>query len=116
MTDLIGYDDFLKVDVRVGRILAAEVFKEARRPAYKLVIDFGPEIGERPVVGADHRELQGGRPRRALVLGVVNFPPKQIGRCVRKVLTLGVPDAAGHVCWWRPTRTRWSAAVFTRLG
>jgi len=97
MSDPISYDDFLKVDIRVGRIVTAEVFKEARRPAYKLTIDFGPEIGTRKSsaqITENYRveELPG-----RLVLGVVNFPPKQIGPMRSEVLTLGVPDDQGHV-------------------
>lgn len=104
MADLIGYDDFAKVDIRVGRIVSAEVFKEARKPAYKLVIDFGPEIGERrssAQITENYRveELPG-----RLVLGVVNFPPKQIGPMRSEVLTLGVPDANGHVVLVAPDR------------
>ncbi len=104
MTDLIGYDDFLKVDIRVGRIVSAEVFKEARKPAYKLTIDFGPEIGERrssAQITENYRvEDLPGR----LVLGVVNFPPKQIGPMRSEVLTLGVPDANGHVVLVAPDK------------
>lgn len=93
----IGYDDFAKVDIRVGRIIDAEVFKEARKPAYKLTIDFGPDIGRRrssAQITENYRldDLPG-----RLVLGVVNFPPKQIGPMRSEVLTLGVPDANGHV-------------------
>ena len=104
MTDLIGYDDFLKVDVRVGRIVAAEVFKEARRPAYKLRIDFGPEIGERRSSAQITENYTAEELVGRLVLGVVNFPPKQIGPMRSEVLTLGVPDAAGHVVLVAPDK------------
>jgi tRNA-binding protein len=104
MADEIAYGDFAKVDVRVGRIVEAEVFKEARKPAYKLTIDFGPEIGRRrssAQITENYRldDLVG-----RLVLGVVNFPPKQIGPMRSEVLTLGVPDAAGHVVLVAPDR------------
>jgi tRNA-binding protein len=100
----IGYDDFAKVDIRVGRIIEAEVFKEARKPAYKLRIDFGPEIGVKrssAQITENYRvdELVG-----RLVLGVVNFPPRQIGPVRSEVLTLGVPDAEGHVVLVTPER------------
>ena len=104
MSELIGYDDFLKVDVRVGRIVAAEVFKEARRPAYKLVIDFGPEIGERRSSAQITENYKVEDLVGRLVLGVVNFPPKQIGPMRSEVLTLGVPDAAGHVVLVAPDK------------
>ena len=104
MGDLIGYDDFLKVDIRVGRILAAEVFKEARRPAYKLRIDFGPEIGERRSSAQITENYKVEDLVGRLVLGVVNFPPKQIGPMRSEVLTLGVPDAAGHVVLVAPDK------------
>lgn len=104
MTDLIGYDDFLKVDVRVGRIVAAELFKEARRPAYKLRIDFGPEIGERRSSAQITENYTAEELVGRLVLGVVNFPPKQIGPMRSEVLTLGVPDAAGHVVLVAPDK------------
>ena len=104
MSDTIGYDDFLKVDIRVGRILAAEVFKEARRPAYKLVIDFGPEIGERRSSAQITENYKVEDLVGRLVLGVVNFPPKQIGPMRSEVLTLGVPDAAGHVVLVAPDK------------
>jgi tRNA-binding protein len=84
----ISFDDFLKVDVRVGRIVAVEDFPEARKPAWKLRIDFGPEIGEKrssaQIKNYARDELEG-----RLVLGVVNFPPRQIGPFVSEVLTLG---------------------------
>ena len=104
MGELIGYDDFLKVDIRVGRILAAEVFKEARRPAYKLVIDFGPEIGERRSSAQITENYKVEDLVGRLVLGVVNFPPKQIGPMRSEVLTLGVPDVAGHVVLVAPDK------------
>ncbi|WP_026792041.1 tRNA-binding protein [Pleomorphomonas oryzae] len=104
MSEPIGYDDFLKVDVRVGRIIAAEVFKEARRPAYKLRIDFGPEIGERRSSAqiTENYEVEDlvGR----LVLAVVNFPPKQIGPMRSEVLTLGVPDSNDQVVLVAPDK------------
>lgn len=104
MSDLIGYDDFLKVDIRVGRIIAAEVFKEARRPAYKLRIDFGPEIGERRSSAQITENYKVEDLAGRLVLAVVNFPPKQIGPMRSEVLTLGVPDAEGHVVLVAPDK------------
>jgi tRNA-binding protein len=100
----IGFDDFLKVDVRVGRIVSAEAFPEARKPAFKLTIDFGPEIGIKKSsaqITRNHRlEDLPGR----LVLAVVNFPPRQIGPSRSEVLTLGVPDADGEVMLVGPDR------------
>lgn len=104
MSEEIGYDDFLKVDIRVGRIVAAEVFKEARRPAYKLRIDFGPEIGERRSSAQITENYKVEELVGRLVLGVVNFPPKQIGPMRSEVLTLGVPDANGHVVLVAPDK------------
>ena len=104
MSDVIGYDDFLKVDIRVGRILAAEVFKEARRPAYKLRIDFGPDIGERRSSAQITENYKVDDLVGRLVLAVVNFPPKQIGPMRSEVLTLGVPDANGHVVLVAPDK------------
>lgn len=90
-------DDFLKLDIRVGRVTAAEDFPEARKPAYKLTIDFGSEVGikKSSVQIVDHYKKEDlvGR----LVMGVVNFPPRQIGPFTSEVLTLGVPDAEGKV-------------------
>ena len=100
----ITYDDFARVDVRVGRITRAEPFPEARKPAYKLWVDFGPEIGERKSsaqITANYglEDLHG-----RLVLGVVNFPPRQIGPVMSEVLVLGVPDAAGEVMLIAPDK------------
>ena len=93
----ITYADFDKVDIRVGRIVSAEAFPEARKPAYRLRIDFGPTIGELSSSAqlTQHyttRDLEG-----LLVVAVVNFPPRQIGPFQSQVLTLGVPDANGGV-------------------
>jgi len=94
---MITFADFERVDVRVGRIVRAEPFPEARKPAYKLQIDFGGEIGIRKssaqLTARYARESLVGR----LVLAVVNFPPRQIGPFMSEVLTLGVPDAEGQV-------------------
>ncbi len=103
-TATITFDDFLKVDIRVGRITAAEPFPQARKPAYKLTIDFGPEIGIKrssAQITVNHApdELVG-----TLVLAVVNFPPRQIGPFMSEVLTLGVPDANGDVMLIRPDK------------
>jgi tRNA-binding protein len=90
-------DDFQKLDIRVGKILEVSDFPEARKPAYKLIIDFGDEIGIKhssvQIVALYTKEQLVGK----LVLGVVNFPPRQIGPFVSEVLTLGVPDKDGNV-------------------
>lgn len=101
---LVTFDDFMKVDVRVGTIVAAEPFPEARKPAIKLRIDFGGTIGVKKSsaqITQNHRveDLVGTQ-----VLAVVNFPPRQIGPFMSEVLTLGVPDAGGNVMLIRPDR------------
>jgi tRNA-binding protein len=93
----ISYADFDKVDIRVGRILRAEEFPEARKPAYQLTIDFGPEIGARSSSAQLTRHYTRQELEGRLVLAVVNFPPRQIGPFMSQVLTLGVPDPAGGV-------------------
>lgn len=93
---MITFADFENVDIRVGRIVRAEVFREARKPAYKLTIDFGPVGLKRSSAQLTERyrpETLEGR----LVLAVVNLPPRQIGPFVSEVLTLGLPDAEGAV-------------------
>jgi tRNA-binding protein len=93
----IGYDEFRKVDIRVGTILAAEPYPEARKPAYKLTVDFGAEIGTRrtSVQITKHYQLDGLVGRQ--VAAVVNFAPKQIGKFMSEVLVLGFPDGNGEV-------------------
>ena len=100
----IAFDDFMKVDVRVGQVLAVDPFPEARKPAWKLTIDFGPDIGVKKssaqiTVHYSRDQLLGRK-----VAAVVNFPPRQIGPFMSEVLTLGVPDTDGKVMLLQPQR------------
>lgn len=100
----IAFDDFLRVDIRVGTIVAAEPFPEARKPAFKLKIDFGPAIGiKKSSAQIVARYVLEDLPGRQ-VAAVVNFPPRQIGKFMSEVLTLGFADAAGEVILFAPDR------------
>src|ERR687893_743338 len=98
---MIEFDDFLKVDMRVGRIVEVEDFPEARKPAWKLAIDFGEEIGVKrssaQVTNYSREDLEGRR-----VVAVVNFPPRQIGPVMSEVLVLGASDEEGRIILLRP--------------
>ncbi len=100
---MISFDDFLKVDIRVGKIVAVEDFSEARNPSYKLKIDFGKEIGTK-ASGAQITQYPKEELNGKLILAVVNFPPKQVGRFKSEVLTLGVQGKDGNVVLVQPER------------
>ena len=95
--DQIAFDDFMKVDVRVGQVVKAEPFPEARKPAYRLTIDFGPDIGVKRSSAQITRHYTLDELHGRKVAAVVNFPPRQIGPMMSEVLTLGFPDADGEV-------------------
>ena len=97
MTEEITWDDFMKVELRVGRVLQAEVFKEARKPAYKLLVDFGPELGQRKSSAQITQLYQPEELIGRLVVAVVNFPKKQIGPLMSECLVTGFHNADGHV-------------------
>ena len=104
MADEISFDDFLKVDIRVGRVTRAEPFPEARKPAIKMWIDFGPDLGEKKTsaqITAHYRpeDLPGRQ-----VIAVTNFPPRQIGPFMSEVLVLGLSDAEGEIVLLSPDR------------
>jgi len=97
MADTISYADFETVDIRVGTIVDAQPFPEARKPAIKLVIDFGPDVGLKKSSAQLTVHYQPDRLLGRQVCAVINFPPRQIGPFISEVLTLGMPDADGAV-------------------
>ena len=98
----IDFDDFLKVDIRIGTIVAAEEFPEARKPSYRLKIDFGPSIGVKKSCTQIAANYPIGELPGRQVAAVVNFPPRQIGPAMSEVLTLGFADSAGEVVLFAP--------------
>lgn len=100
----LSFDEFEKVDIRVGRIVQADEFPQARKPAYKLSIDFGSAMGLKTSSAQLTRHYQPAELVGKLVVAVVNFPPRQIGPFMSQVLTLGVPDESGAVVLLVPER------------
>ncbi|RUO97924.1 tRNA-binding protein [Hyphomicrobium sp.] len=98
----ITFDQFLMVDIRIGTILAAEPYPEARKPAFKLTIDFGDGVGVKQSSAQITRHYTCEELVGRQVAAVVNFPPRQIGKFMSEVLTLGFPDAAGEVVLFTP--------------
>ncbi len=97
MTPEIEFSDFLAVDIRVGQIIRVEEFPEARQPAFKLWVDFGPEIGERKTSAQVTKHYSENELLGRKIAAVVNFPKKQIGKFMSKILVLGFPDGEGDV-------------------
>ena len=104
MTDLIDFADFEKVNIRVGRIVDAQDFPEARKPAYKLWVDFGPEIGIRKTSAQVTQNYTKEELVGRMVAGVINFPPRQIDKYMSEFLVLGFPDENGNVTLVRPDK------------
>jgi tRNA-binding protein len=102
MTDTITFGDFERVDIRVGTVVDAQLFPEARKPSIKLVIDFGPEIGTKRSSAQLNVHYRPDQLIGRQVCAVVNFPPRQIGPFMSEVLTLGMPDDDGAVVLIRP--------------
>jgi tRNA-binding protein len=100
----IGFDDFLKVDIRIGTIVAAEPYPEARKPSVKLRIDFGPGIGEKTSSAQIATLYEPAALIGRQVAAVVNFPPRQIGKFMSEVLTVGFADDTGNVVLFAPDR------------
>ncbi len=98
----IKFDDFLKVDIRAGRVMRVEPYPEARKPALKLWIDFGPELGTKKTSAQLTKHYDETALTGRMVMAVVNFPPRQIGKFMSEVLVLGVPDANGAVVLLSP--------------
>lgn len=100
---MINYDDFANVDIRVGKVVEVTDFPEARKSAYKLLIDFGPEIGMKRSSAQVTKHYSKEELLNKLIIGVVNFPPKQIGHFFSEVLTLGLPDGEDGIILVMPT-------------
>jgi len=102
--NMISYEDFEKVDIRAGEILSAEDFPEARKPMYKIIVDFGPEIGIKQSSGQFTHHYQKEDLVGKMIIGVLNFPPKKIGPFVSEFLTLGLADDEDKVVLLMPTQ------------
>lgn len=104
MADEITFDDFLKVDIRVGRVTRAEFYPEARKPAIKIWVDFGPEIGEKKTSAQVTAHYTPEALIDRQVVAVVNFPPRQIGKFMSEVLVLGLSDSQGDIVLLGPDK------------